>query len=985
MSQNEENKLEMNNLYELKSSTAFGNLYNDNPKPKKEGKFTLSTIIYKKFGKGENKKKRYEKITNEIKKIEQNSKKELVKLSNQITNMEKKLNEEKEKEKEQIENNEEFKIKFQEKMLNLRSKKLTLMELERDKKYNYLEVIQRLKIPPEKRTIRDVLRIKNYLIQSKLGLNITEEFTDKNIVEKIINFCCIEMRYHCFKKGEVIVKIGEKLDSFYSIISGKIETMKPFEKKVEMTGFEYFKYLMDLKRNKENYILNQCIKNNEQNFVVEANHLDIIHYIYLLNYLEYIHLNKKPAKELDDIITLINLNPSELGIDPYILNSDNYKHDYLKVIKKKLPDISHILFDQYSFFNDYKEKKEVIIYEYKKVNTLKSNDYFGDSLLETREPLKETIVAEENCDMAVLSNKLYSEQILSEKSVLLDQKISDLHENHFFREIKYGKFSKKYFKLFINEKYKKEDIIFNEGDEVKYVYFIQEGTVELSLTKSINEIEFLIDCLLDKKDIISEDSKSDLRLKDLMKGNYTFEEFLSQQNFNKNSNYIQLPNSNEEIDVNYLNEKQNNKLIILKNNEDFGIISLILGNKYIATSTVTSKTANIYKLDKNHLKMILSHESECEEELFERLKSKIDLIEERLSIISNIKLVIKGKKEKQENNILVEKQNQKSKKLKKSNIKAFVDYEKISNLLENKAELNSSYDKLNSAPQQTKIKNDNNINLPLLKSFNRMNTKMIQTQTSKDKNIDNEENSKEFSKSKILYLMKKGLMFNLNEVRKNKNKVINQKKKIESAKKWKIEDKFISKIQKDIKEFSSNQFSISQGKSSKSKNENNIMSYSTKNSDNIYLTKLNILKNIKPFSETEREREKENNITSKNNFFNKKENPPLPVKLHSLEKIFSYTDKNKKNENNVKNNYIRFNTEENLLNENKMKRINHSYKNPLTLIKQEKYKIFDRNDESDKYNIDYLSQSIEKMRELKKIYSNMKQNSNPKYRYNNFQ
>ena len=228
--------------------------------------------------------------------------------------------------------------------------------------------------------------------------------------------------------------------------------------------------------------------------------------------------------------------------------------------------------------------------------------------------------------------------------------------------------------------------------------------------------------------------------------------------------------------------------------------------------------------------------------------------------------------------------------------------------------------------------------------------------------------------------MKKGLMFNLNEVR--KNKVINQKKKIESAKKWKIEDKFISKIQKDIKEFSSNQFSISKGKSPKSKNEYNIMSYSSKNSDNIYLTKLNILKNIKPLSETERQTE--NNISSKNNYFTKKESLPLPVKLHTLEKIFPYSNKNKKNENNVKNNYIRFNTEENLPSERKIKRINHSYKNPLTLIKQEKYKIFDRKGESNEYNIDYLSQSIEKMRELKKIYSNMKQNSNPKYRYNNF-
>ena len=54
MSLNEENKLEMNSLYGLKSSSAFNNFYIDNPKPKKEGKFTLSTIIYKRL-KGERK------------------------------------------------------------------------------------------------------------------------------------------------------------------------------------------------------------------------------------------------------------------------------------------------------------------------------------------------------------------------------------------------------------------------------------------------------------------------------------------------------------------------------------------------------------------------------------------------------------------------------------------------------------------------------------------------------------------------------------------------------------------------------------------------------------------------------------------------------------------------------------------------------------------------------------------------------------------
>ena len=981
MSLKEDKKSELNNIYELRSSSFVNKYQGELHKSKREGKLTLTSIIYKKFGKGENKKKRYEKITNEIKKIENNSKKELLKLSNQIINIGKKLEEEKEKYDNQNNNNkEEFKIKFQDKLLNLQNKKLILMELERDKSYNYFETIQKLKIPPNHRTVRDAIRIKNYLLQSKLGANINNEFPDKNLVEKILNFCSIEMHHRQFKKGEIIVKIGERLDSFYSIIIGKISIMKPFMKKEKLTGFEYFKYLMELKRNNESYIINQCIKNNEQNYIIETNHLDLIQYIYLLNYLEYIHLNKKPANELDEILHIINLNPLDFNIDPNKFNSKNYKHDYLKVIKKRLPNISHILFDQYSFLNDISNKKEMIIYEYKKIATLRANDFFGDSVIENREPINDTYIAEEDCDMAVLPNKLYYEQIASEKTILLDKKISDLHENHFFRQIKYGKFSKKYFKLFINEKYNKGDIIFNEGDEIKYLYFIQEGTVELSLSKSINEIDFIIDILLDKEDIILEKNKEEINLKDLTEDNYTYEEYQSKQkNNNNNSNNIQLPNSNEEIDINYLNQKQNNKLIILKSNEDIGLISLILGNNYISTCTVTSKIANIYKLDKNNLRVILSHESECKEEFFERLKNKIDLIKERLSIISNIKLVMQGKKEIKEKKSIEEKEIKKSNILKVSNINALIDYDKINNILENKPDDNNNYNyiKLNSSTLQNKSKIEN-VNLPLLNSYKKMNSKVINISNDKNNlnNNSNEEDSNELSKSKIMELMKKGLMFNLNESKKKKI-IINQKHKIESAKKLKYEDKMIYRIQKEIDNFSKNKFNLSRDKSPKNKN-NNIMSYTSKNSEKIYLTSLNILNNIKPFSETERE--KITYKTNKSDYLIKKENIAFPVRLNTLEKILPYHGKNKnrKEDNKIKSNYIRFNTEENLkIDKNK---INHVYKNPLTLIKQEKYKIFEKKALSNKFDIDYLAESLEKMKELKKIYSNMKQNSSPKYR-----
>ena len=63
-------------------------------------------------------------------------------------------------------------------MINLQSKKLTLLELEKDKKYNYYDVIQRLKIPPEQRTIKDILRIKPFIEKSNLAKTFYDTFTD---------------------------------------------------------------------------------------------------------------------------------------------------------------------------------------------------------------------------------------------------------------------------------------------------------------------------------------------------------------------------------------------------------------------------------------------------------------------------------------------------------------------------------------------------------------------------------------------------------------------------------------------------------------------------------------------------------------------------------------------------------------------------------------------------------------------------------------
>ena len=236
---------------------------------KMEQTITLDTVVYEISGFGESRIKDYGKISAEIKQVEQMAKIEKAKLKKKIMQMNKRLNDTKEANTHSVnpeENNDE---NVQNKLLNLQSKKLMMMEFERDKKFNFIEVIQKLKILPEKRTIRDILRIKTYINQSKLGINFKDEFTDLSIVDKLINFCCIEMRYMKIKKGETILKIGDSPDFFYSIIFGKVNILKPISKTVSLTGFQYFKYLMKMRKKKENYIINLCLKNNKSNFVIE--------------------------------------------------------------------------------------------------------------------------------------------------------------------------------------------------------------------------------------------------------------------------------------------------------------------------------------------------------------------------------------------------------------------------------------------------------------------------------------------------------------------------------------------------------------------------------------------------------------------------------------------------------------------------------------------------------------------------------------------
>ena len=666
-----------------RSSKALANLLNNDNSPfdinqiKKRGNsryyskkimnriITEDTLVYDilfEQSTDENNIRNYEKVSEEIKKIEQKNEVEKSRLKRKITLISHRLDGSYNK------NINKDKVKNENKLLeieiNLRSKTLEMNELEKNKKINIIDLIQKLKIHPEQRTIRDVLRIKPFIENSNLAKSFREEFSDIKLVEKLIIFCSIEMYYKRYKEGQIIYKIGETPSDFYSIIFGKVNLMKAISEEKNMSGLEYFYYLMNLKKREELYLLHKTIEINSNNYQINENHIDIINYVYLYNYLENIKNKEYTNTTFTNLLELLQINPEELGIDISQINSTNYLMSCAKLIKKKLSNISQQIITKYSFLDDDLIKKNVTIFKDEIYQNLKTNDYFGDDAIKETHSL--TAISDDITEVAALPIKLYYSEIATLKLMALEKKITNLHTSHFFSNIKYYKFREKYFKLFTHEKYYKGDILFKEGENIKYIYFIKEGSVQLYTSKSINDIESLLTILIQKKETIKLNTNND-----------------SKEDTDDNLNYSKINSTYDDL-INFLEIKQKHKLLFLSNNEEIGLVSDFLGSDYLTSCVVVSNEANIYKIDMKYINQMLNEEIDCVEDYNIRIQSKLNLLIQRLFKTNNIKLIMINEKINLEKN--KEKNIDEKNKLliNSSKIKGLVNYNQLNYILTEK-------------------------------------------------------------------------------------------------------------------------------------------------------------------------------------------------------------------------------------------------------------------------------------------------------------
>ena len=770
------------------------------------------------------------------------------------------------------------------------------------------EVIKHVKIPPKKRNMNDLLIIVKYLISTSLGKYFREEFENKKLYEKLITFCGAEMKYKLFKKGETIFKIGDIPDYFYIILYGKVNVMKPLSKKMYISGFQYFCYLMNLKKCNEKYLFDLCIKDNRKNFHIQKDDVEKLPYIFLVINLE--DIQRHVRKNFKKILNLTSISCEELNLDPSKIENDKYIYDHIGALRKKFIYINSSILSHYSFINDQFIQKEIILYDYTKFLELETKEYFGDSAMDINTYRNATTTTEEDTHVGYITNSLYYKNVVVEKLLIIEKKIEFLHSNYYFCKIHQKKFEKKYFGFFIYEQFKKGEIIFSENEFPKYVYFIEEGTLELYSSKNILQIEIVI-------------SNLEKRIQEIInkKNNYYFPD---EDEFKLAYNKI----NNDGIDLlNQINKSDKNKIFVVQKNEDLGILSFFFGFPYLTNCIVNSNNAKIYKIEFKYLTEIMLKEKDCYRDLQNRIERKLKLYHERFFNINNVKIVLA------DNKITKEK-----KKMSKSHSCAGIFDNKLKNNLQilNSNALNVNYDKMKEVFNNSFGSNKNNDTsfhdkktLPLIKTKNNINP----FEKTSYKNLNLYQNLGDDNISHTNYpkhYIRNFRMLNMKNTSKNFKKLNRNKFCKNQNISFQNEILFTNKNEKVLSCNNNSNHSSTKHTNfsmlnniSFSKNNNFLFNYNNNNSK--YYKNNNLMNSIN------RIRYKSFNVTNDNNY-----NLNNPLNKVTIEMNKKNID-NKKHNNSIEN---IVNINQSSLNDNKTNQKNNPFISPLVLSKKEKYSIF---------------------------------------------
>ena len=292
-----------------------------------------------------------------------------------------------------------------------------------------------------------------------------------------------------FNRKDSIYYEGNRSEFIYLMVKGSITLYKLVTQIMTQDAIEYYLYLFNIFKKGEKFLLEKTIHANNDVFPVNkiADIPEIENIIFKVQL-----LLKAFNNDIDGIKEMLiqkNIPFEKVEFDKVI------KGDYS--LEEYYQDQASLMKEAELFYYKIIEntsKKETKILEFSAVRDVQEKEFFGDYKLgDFDNKRSETAIVKEPTIVIAINKRLYSTCILNDKRNIREKEIETLHQNSFFKLMRKHIFAKNFFYECDLVETCKNTMIYNEGDQIDYIYIIKEGTFELSINnKSVFDLKSTI-------------------------------------------------------------------------------------------------------------------------------------------------------------------------------------------------------------------------------------------------------------------------------------------------------------------------------------------------------------------------------------------------------------------------------------------------------------------------------------------------------------
>ena len=598
-------------------------------------------------------------------------------------------------------------------------------------------------------------KIIEYLSSSKINieeseyllclLNYLNPFTETlkkikgNSYKKILTKLIYSFKYEYYEKNNILFRFNDLSEKFYLIIKGEVEFLVPNEEYFELTLEEYIDYLLKLRVNNEDFLVEKTLEKNIDKYNLSEKNFDIwIKRAYSTicdrklrmkelekfkeeerernNFLKKKKKKEEKKEEKEENYQrtffkkkfVINISPFEndeeieisMKLEKEIkeaflhiqLSTGLFKLALLKE-KNNLKNINskkyieRLLPKKKNYGNRIIKKYNFLIYKYYISQNLSQGNFFGEIYTDSsynNEGNKriETVITKQNTDFAVLSHIQFNDLILDTFEKGRKNLLTYLFDLNVFQNLNLSLFMRNFTKIFEYLKIEYKEVLFNQNQKINenhFVYFIVEGHFDSFSKLSLFEMDNIL-------------LKTNLKNK------------IDNQEIDKIKNF-----------KDYYNKKEI-KFDSFGKGDIIGLNDCNLYGKYLYTVFCSSHQAFVYKVHISYIKLMITLDNVIKENFKKFQTVKTNFLFNML--LKQRKAKINSFMERNNNNILLNDKNNnnpshnkyKLKISKRLNSSTKISFDNLS--LTN---INSNYNKrLNSTsrnfPKTKILKNDNNSN-----------------------------------------------------------------------------------------------------------------------------------------------------------------------------------------------------------------------------------------------------------------------------------